>query len=81
MEWTIIGVTFLYAVLGVLLMYAAYRVIDRLTPEVNFAAELQKGNLAVAVFIAAIFLGVAIIIAGALEGLVRRRLSLVIDRG
>ena len=67
MEWTIIGVNFLYAVLGVLLMYAAYRVIDRLTPEVNFAAELQKGNLAVAVFIAAIFLGVAIIIAGALN--------------
>ena len=67
MEWTIIAVNFLYAVLGVFLMYVAYRVIDRLTPEVNFAAELQRGNVAVAVFIAAIFLGVAIIIAGALN--------------
>ncbi|MFN0181028.1 MAG: DUF350 domain-containing protein [Gemmatimonadales bacterium] len=67
MEWTIIGLNFLYAVLGVVLMYAAYRVIDRLTPEVNFAAELQKGNVAVAIFIAAIFLGVAMIIAGALN--------------
>ena len=67
MEWTIIGVNFLYAVLGVILMFAAYRIIDRLTPEVNFAAELQKGNVAVAIFIAAIFLGVALIIAGALN--------------
>ncbi len=67
MEWTIIGVNFLYAVLGVVLMFGAYRVIDRLTPEVNFAVELQKGNVAVAIFIAAIFLGVAMIIAGALN--------------
>ena len=57
----------LNAVLGVVLMFAAYRVIDRLTPEVNFAAELQKGNVAVAIFIAAIFLSVAMIIAGALH--------------
>ena len=67
MEWTIIGLNFLYAVLGVVLMFAAYRVIDRLTPEVDFATELQKGNVAVAIFIAAIFLGVAMIIAGALN--------------
>ena len=57
----------LNAVLGVVLMFAAYRVIDRLTPEVNFPAELQKGNVAVAIFIAAIFLSVAMIIAGALN--------------
>lgn len=67
MEWTIVGLNFLYAVLGVVLMFLAYRVIDRLTPEVNFAAELHKGNVAVAIFIAAIFLSIAIIIAGALN--------------
>jgi uncharacterized membrane protein YjfL (UPF0719 family) len=67
MEWTIIAVNFLYAALGVVLMFLAYRAIDRLTPEVNFAAELQRGNVAAAIFIAAIFLGVAIIIAGALN--------------
>ncbi len=67
MEWTIIGVNFLYAVLGVALMFIAYRLIDRLTPEVDFATELQKGNVAVAIFIAAIFLSVAMIIAGALN--------------
>ena len=67
MEWSIIGLNFLYAVLGVLLMYIAYRVMDRLTPEVNFAEELRKGNIAVAIFIAAIFLAIAIIIGGALN--------------
>lgn len=67
MEWSIIGLNFLYAVLGVVLMYTAYRVVDRLTPEVNFAEELRKGNIAAAIFIAAIFLAIAIIIAGALN--------------
>ena len=67
MEWTIISVNFLYAILGVVLMFTAYRVIDHLTPQVNFAEELKHGNVAVAIFIAAIFLSVAIIIAGALN--------------
>ena len=67
MEWTIIAVNFLYAVLGVVLMFLAYKVIDRLTPEVDFAEELRKGNVAVAIFVAAIFLAIAIIIGGALN--------------
>jgi uncharacterized membrane protein YjfL (UPF0719 family) len=67
MELTIIGLNFLYAVLGVILMYLSYRIIDRLTPEVNFAEELRKGNVAVAIFIAAIFLSIALIIGGALN--------------
>jgi putative membrane protein len=67
MEWSIIGLNLLYAVAGVVLMFMAYRVIDRLTPEVNFAEELRKGNIAVSIFIAAIFLAIAIIIGGALN--------------
>lgn len=67
MEWTIIGMNFLYAVLGVVLMFLAYRTFDLLTPAVNFAEELRKGNVAVAVFIAAIFVSIALIIAGALN--------------
>lgn len=67
MEWTVIGVNFLYALLGVVLMYLSYRAIDKLMPEVNFAAELQRGNVAVAIFIAALFLSIAIIIGGALN--------------
>ncbi len=67
MEWTIVGTNVLYAILGVVLMWTAYRVIDRLTPEVNFGEELRKGNVAVSIFVAAIFLSIAMIIAGALN--------------
>jgi uncharacterized membrane protein YjfL (UPF0719 family) len=67
MEWAIIGMNVLYAVVGMVLMWIAYRVSDWLTPGVNFAEELRKGNIAAAIFIAAIFLSIAIIIAGALN--------------
>lgn len=67
MDWRIIALNFFYALLGVVLMFVAYRVIDRLTPEVDFPAELRKGNIAVAIFIAAIFVSIAVIIGGALN--------------
>ena len=67
MDWTIIALNFVYAVLGVVLMYVSYRVIDWLTPGVNFPAELKNGNIAVAIFIAALFLSIAVIIGGALN--------------
>jgi uncharacterized membrane protein YjfL (UPF0719 family) len=67
MEFRIVALNFLYAVLGVILMFVSYRVIDRLTPEVDFPAELKKGNLAVGVFIAALFIAIAIIVGGALN--------------
>ncbi len=67
MELRVIGLNFLYAVLGVVLMFVSYRVIDRLTPQVDFPEELKKGNIAVAIFIAAIFLSIAMIVAGALN--------------
>jgi len=67
MEWNIIGLNFLYAALGVVLMYLAYRVFDLLTPAVDFAAELKRGNVAVAIFIGALFIAIAIIIGGALN--------------
>ena len=67
MEWKIIILNFFYATLGVVLMFISYRVIDRLTPEVNFPAELNKGNVAVAIFIAAIFVAIALIVGGALR--------------
>jgi putative membrane protein len=66
-DWSIIGLNLLYAVLGVVLMFVAYKVIDLLTPEVHFAEELQKGNVAVGMFVAAIFISVAIVVAGALN--------------
>lgn len=67
MQWSIIALNFLYAALGVAMMFVAYRVIDLLTPKVDFEEELRKGNIAVGLFIAAIFISVAIVIGGALN--------------
>ncbi len=67
MEFSVIALNVLYAVIGVVLMFGAYRIIDRLTPQVDFPAELQKGNVAVAIFVASIFLSIAMIIGNALS--------------
>jgi uncharacterized membrane protein YjfL (UPF0719 family) len=67
MDLTIIALNFIYAILGVVLMFVAYRAIDKMTPEVNFPEELRKGNVAVAIFCAAIFIAVALVVAGALN--------------
>jgi putative membrane protein len=66
-EWKIILINFLYAGLGVMLMYLSYRVIDYLTPQVDFPEELKRGNVAVAIFIAALFISIALIVGGALN--------------
>ena len=66
MQFSVISLNVLYAVIGVVLMYASYRAFDKLTPEVDFPAELQKGNIAVAIFVASIFLSIALIIGKAL---------------
>jgi uncharacterized membrane protein YjfL (UPF0719 family) len=63
----IIALNFLYAVGGVFLMWVSYRIFDRLMPQVDFAEELKRGNVAVAVFIGALFISIALIIAGALS--------------
>lgn len=67
MEISIIALNFLYAGLGVVLMYLSYRIIDWLTPQIDFTAELKRGNVAIAIFIAALFLSIAMIVGGALK--------------
>jgi uncharacterized membrane protein YjfL (UPF0719 family) len=67
METSIIALNFLYAGLGVVLMYLSYRIIDWLTPQIDFTAELKRGNVAIAIFIAALFLSIAMIVGGALK--------------
>ena len=41
MQLSILALNLIYAALGVVLMYLSYRLIDRLTPEVDFPAELD----------------------------------------
>jgi putative membrane protein len=56
-----------YAFGGMLLMLAGYILFDKLTPRVDFNDELGKGNVAVAVVIAALFLSLAYIIGRSLN--------------
>jgi uncharacterized membrane protein YjfL (UPF0719 family) len=66
-QLSIVALNFVYAALGVVLMYVSYRLIDRLTPEVDFPLELKNGNIAVAIFIAALFISIALIVGRALN--------------
>jgi uncharacterized membrane protein len=67
MEWRIIVLNFVYAFLGVVLMFVAYKIFDFLTPQINYAEELKKNNISVAIFIAALFIAIGIIVGGALN--------------
>ena len=67
MQLPIIVMNFAYAILGVVLMYVTYRVIDILTPKVDFHDELKKGNIAVAIFLGSIFIAIGMIVGRALN--------------
>ena len=66
MQLSILALNLIYAALGVVLMYASYRIIDRLTADVDFPAELKRGNVAVAIFIGSLFISIALIVGRAL---------------
>jgi uncharacterized membrane protein YjfL (UPF0719 family) len=65
-QLSILWLNLIYAALGVVLMFISYRVIDVLTPQVDFPAELKRGNIAVAIFIAALFISIALIVGRAI---------------
>ena len=67
MEWAIILLNFIYAALGLVLMFLAYKIFDWLSPKLNFEDELKRGNIAVAIFLAAIFITIGLVIGGALK--------------
>jgi uncharacterized membrane protein YjfL (UPF0719 family) len=48
-------------------MFVAYKVFDWLSPKINFEDELKKENIAVAIFIASIFITIGMVIGGALK--------------
>lgn len=66
MQLLVVGMNILYAALGVVLMFVSIRVFDHLT-KLDLEEELKKGNIAVGIFVAALFLSIAIIIGRALS--------------
>ena len=67
MDLQILALNLGYAVFGVVMMWVSYRVFDHLTPQVDFPAELRKGNVAVAIFIGALFISIALVVGSALN--------------
>jgi len=67
MQWQIIALNYVYAGLGLVLMFMAYKIFDWLSPKLDFEDELKKGNVAVAIFIASIFITIGMVIGGALK--------------
>lgn len=47
-------------------MYVSFRVIDKLLHEVDLPAELQKGNVAAAIFVGSLWLSIALIVGKAI---------------
>ncbi len=61
-ELASLGNSVIWAIVGIFLLWVSYKVFEAITPFDDWK-ELEKGNVAVAVFFASIFIAVAIIIA------------------
>ena len=70
-EWLKPGAFFgsiLYALVGVLVFWVSFLVIDKLTPYALWEELVEKQNVALAIVVGAMALGVSIIVAAAITG-------------
>ena len=70
-EWLKPGVFFgsmLFALIGVLIFWISFIVIDKLTPYDLWAEIVEKQNRALGMVVAAMCLGISVIIAAAIHG-------------
>jgi putative membrane protein len=70
-EWLRPAVFFgsiVYALIGVLVFWISFIVIDRITPYDLWNEICEKKNLALAVVVAAMCIGIALIVAAAIHG-------------
>ncbi|MCW7540856.1 DUF350 domain-containing protein [Aquabacterium sp. A7-Y] len=69
-EWLKPAVFFgsmLYALIGVLIFWISFIIIDKLTPYDLWGEICEKRNLALAIVVAAMCLGIAVIVAAAIS--------------
>ncbi|MFZ4620247.1 MAG: DUF350 domain-containing protein [Bacteroidota bacterium] len=66
MDYNIILLNFVYAFIGLIVLILAYKLFDLVESRIDFADQINKGNMAAAVFISSVMIALAIIIAGAL---------------
>ena len=57
-----------YAIVGVVMFWLSFIVVDKLTPYDLWAEIVEKRNVALAIVVAAMCLGVSIIVASAING-------------
>ena len=70
-EWLKPGAFFgsiLYALIGVVVFWGSFLVIDKLTPYKLWEEIVEKQNLALAIVVGAMALGVSMIVAAAVHG-------------
>jgi len=69
-EWlkpaVILG-SLVYALIGVLVFWACFRIIDKLTPYDLWQEIVEKQNMALGVVVAAMSIGISIIVAAAIH--------------
>ncbi len=71
LEWLRPGVIFgsvLYAVIGVVVLWLSFAVIDRITPYKLWEEICDKKNLALAIVVGAMFIAIGQIVAAAIHG-------------
>jgi putative membrane protein len=71
MEWLKPGVVLgsvLYAVIGVVVLWLSFVVIDRLTPYKLWEEICEKKNVALAIVVAGMFIAIGQIVAAAIHG-------------
>jgi uncharacterized membrane protein YjfL (UPF0719 family) len=60
--WNSLGFAAMFAGLGIVLSFIAYKLFDWFELKIDFVEEIKKGNMAAAVVIAAFLLGICFII-------------------
>jgi uncharacterized membrane protein YjfL (UPF0719 family) len=66
MDYNIIFLNIVYAFIGLVVLILAYKLFDLVESRIDFADQINKGNMAASVFISSVMIALAIIIAGAL---------------
>ena len=62
------GGTLLYALMGIIIFWVAFIIIDKITPYDLWREIVEKQNKALAMVVAAMSLGISIIVAAAIHG-------------
>ena len=57
-----------YSLLGIVIFWVCFIVIDKITPYDLWREVVEKNNLSLAIIVAAMCLGIAIIVAAAIHG-------------